>query len=286
MSVFFAYDGSIHSDWTARYAIRLAAASPSNSLHVLYVEDTAVATPILDSKFNNLRALCDQSKVDAEFEVLPMLNGVFGGLTARIPETPETMLVCGTRAQSGRRGFLSGTISHQLLNHRRFSVAAFRIVQPGHLGVARRVLLPISGSRHGVRPALPLLRLLHKDAKAIRLLRVMMVTSGKFRRLGASAAGALRREGELFLESLSLQLTEEIDNMTECIDFGVRVSDDWVKEIVIDAGRNNTDLICLEAPKSSLSGAFRWGDPVEKILRDSPSDVVVYRGPIENAGKG
>ncbi len=281
MSVFLAYDGSVHGDWTARYAVRFAAATAEKSLAVLYVENVGVPTPMLEAKFDNIHAISEQAGISVSCEVLPMQHGVFGGLKARIPETRDTMVVCGTRTQSGRRGFLSGTISHQLLNHRRFAVTALRIVQPGHLGIARRILLPVSGSRHGITPVLPLLRLLLPDASQVRLLRVMEVTATKFRRMDAANAGAIRHEGQIFLESLALQLRGQIDETPDGLDLGIRVSDDWVKEVIIDAGQHHTDLICIEAPKSSLAGSFRWGDPVEKVLRDAPSDVAIYRGPLD-----
>ncbi len=281
MSVFLAYDGSVHGDWTARYAVRFAAATPEKSLVVLYVEDVGVIAPILEAKFDNIRAISRQAGVSVACEVLPMHHGVFGGLKARIPETHDTMLVCGTRAKTGRRGFLSGTISHQLLSHRRFAVTALRIVQPGQLGIARRILLPVSGSHYGITPALPLLRLLIPDASQIRLLRVMVVTASMFRRLDAGKAGAVRHEGQNFLEGLALQFREQIDRLPCGLDLGVRVSDDWVKEVIIDAGHHHSDLICIEAPKPSLAGSFRWGDPMEKVLRDTPSDVAIYRGPLD-----
>ncbi len=280
MSVFLAYDGSVHGDWAARYAVRFAAATPEKSLTVLYVEDVGVPAPMLDAKFDNIHAISEQAKISVRCEILPMHHGVFGGLKARIPETPDTMVVCGTRAKAGRRGLLAGTISHQLLNYRRFAVTALRIVQPGHLGIARRILLPVSGSRHGITPALPLLRLLLPDASQVRLLRVMEVTTSRFRQMDAASAGAARHEGHIFLESLVLQLREQIDRLPSGLDLGVRVSDDWVKEVIIDAGQHHTDLICIEEPRSSLVESFRWGDPVEKVLRDTPSDVAIYRGPL------
>jgi len=279
MSVFLAYDGSVHGDWTARYAVRFAASTSEKSLTVLYVENVGVPTAALDTKLDNIRTISEQAGVTTSCEILPMRHGVFGGLRARVPETSDTMLVCGTRAKSGRRGFLSGTISHQFLSLRRFAVTALRIVQPGHLGIARRVLLPVSGSPHGISPALPILRLLAADADHIRLLRVMQVSALKFRRMDIGSAGALRHEGEVFLKNLALQLRQHIGAFPIELDLGVRVSDGWAKEVVIDAGHHHTDLICIEEPKASLVESFRWGDPVEKILRDTPSDVAIYRGP-------
>lgn len=286
MPVFLAYDGSLHADWTSQYGVRFAAATPEKSLKVLYVEDVTVPTPSLDAKFDNIRAIGARAGVTVDCEVLAMRNGVFGGLITRIPQEPDTMVLCGTRVQNSRRGFLSGTISHQLLRHRKFPVTALRIVQPGHLGVARRVLFPVSGSRHGISPIIPLIRLLLHDARDIRLLKVMEVTSTRFRQMDSARAGAVRHEGQVSLESLALQLVEQVDGIREGLDLGVRVSDDWVKEVVIDAGQHNTDLICMEAPKTSLTGSLKWGDPIEKILRDTPSDLAIFRGPLEEEPTG
>ena len=34
----------------------------------------------------------------------------------------------------------------------------------------------------------------------------------------------------------------------------------------------------MEAPRASLNRLFRFGDPVEELLRDTPCDVALYRG--------
>lgn len=280
MSIFLAYDGSVNGDWVARYAIRFAANHPERKLTVLYVEDVSIRTPALDKKLDNIRVAAGSAGIEVSIEIIPMHKGVAGGLIDRLPAGSDHVLVCGARARGGRQGFLGGTISKHLLSRHHCTVVAIRVVQPGHLGVARRVLLPLSGSAMGVTPALPLLGLLGPDLHRLRLLRVMEVGQFHYRRLDAAEAGRLQREGHAFLQPHADAIAEATPIERASIDIGARVSDDWVNEVVIDAGHEHTDLLCIEAPKASLTDRLVFGDPLERVLRDAPCDVAVYRGPL------
>ena len=166
MTICLTYDGSVNGDWIAHYAVALAAADAASGrrLRVLHVETTDISGPPLAAKFDNIRRLCARAGIEAEIEILPMRDGVFGGLRAALPGDPETLVVCGLRAKGGRRGFLHGTVSERLLNAGQGTVVALRVVQPGLLGVVRRLLLPVAGKLPGRdqtvhQQAAPMLRL-------------------------------------------------------------------------------------------------------------------------------
>jgi nucleotide-binding universal stress UspA family protein len=278
MAVYLAYDGSINGDWIARYAIRLAAHTPERWLGVLYAEDVSVATPELAESFEALAADAEAAGVDASCEVVPARGGVFRGLLERVPEGPDTVLVCGLRVRGGRRGYLSGTISEQLLASSRFQTVAIRVVQPGLLGMAREVLVPVKADPRGFHDGLPVLKLLAPDIARIHLLHVMTLGTGAYRRLSSSDAGRLRAEGLEYAHRIEAEIAEATPLRLDEVDPLVRVSDDWVKEIVIQAGRLRTGLIYMEAPRASLNRLFSFGDPVEELLRDTPCDVALFRG--------
>lgn len=280
MSIYLAYDGSVNGDWISRYAIRFAANHPERKLTVLYVEDVSIRAPALDEKLANIEAAAASAGIEVEPQIIPMRQGVAGGLLDRMPAGRDHVLVCGARARGGRQGILGGTISKRLLTRHRCTVVAIRVVQPGHLGVARRVLLPLSGSAMGVAPALPVLNLLAPDVRRLRLLRVMELGRFHYRRLDSAEAGRLQREGRAFLQAHAGAIAAETPIERATIDIGARVSDDWVNEVIIDTGQQHADLVCIEAPKESLSDRLLFGDPLERVLRDAPCDVAVYRGPL------
>lgn len=286
MSVYLAYDGSINGDWVARYAIRLAAGEHARgkprALRVLHVETAEGGDAALAEKFANIRLIAGKAGVAAEFEICPMRDGVVGGLVAHLGQSPEALLVAGVRAQGGRRGFLAGTVSWQLLQDTNFDVAAYRVVQPGTLGVVRRLLMPMAGHKPGHRAAAKLLRLMAHDLDALRLLHVVELATQKLRRMGAADAGAARRRAIAFLHEIEQNLRHDPAIGNVGLETAVRISDDWAREAIIDAAQQNSDLIALEASRLSLERGFRYGDPFETLLRDAPCDVAIFRGGAHN----
>jgi nucleotide-binding universal stress UspA family protein len=61
------------------------------------------------------------------------------------------------------------------------------------------------------------------------------------------------------------------------LDSSVVVSDDAPKEIRVCAGTHRSRLIGLGASRRTLPERLVFGDPIEQLLRDAPSDVAVYR---------
>lgn len=279
MSVYLAYDGSVNGDWIARYAIRLAARTPERKLWVLYCEDVSIPTPALADKFHTLTAEAEAQGVEAVCEVIPAPGGVFRGLLARVPEDPRTRLVCGLRVKAGRRGYLAGTVSEKLLAHEKFHTLAIRVVQPGLLGVARDVLVPVKEGLRGFADGMAFLELLAGDIRRVHVLKVMALRAGAFRRLDASRAGALNAEGLEQAQAVASAIAAETAAEPWQLTSLVRIADNWVKQVVIEAGRLRSDLIYLRAQRTSLRPLFRFGDPMEELLRDTPCDVALYRGP-------
>ena len=278
MSIYLAYDGSVNGDWIAHYAVNFAAHRPQRRLEVLHVENTNISGSALAEKFDYINRIAEHAGVQTTIKICPMRHGAFGGLIDRLPKGDETIVVCGVRAHGGRRGVLAGTVSEQLLNDQEFNVVALRVVQPGLLGVARRLLMPMAGHRPGVKSARRLLELVAPSLTELRLLHVIELTTRKFHALDATEAGALRHQAQAYLDKVERSLTDGIDLGGVHIDTDARISDNWSREILIDAGHSRADLLALEAPRSSLLDRFKYGDPLELILRDAPCDVAIYRG--------
>ncbi len=278
MPIYLAYDGSVNGDWIAHYAVNFAAYRPQRCLQVLHVETTNISGSALAAKFDYIKQIAEHAGVNAKIEICPMRHGAFGGLIDRLPKGRDTKVICGVRAQGGRRGVLAGTVSEQLLNDQKFNVVAIRVVQPGLLGVARRLLMPMAGHRPGVQSARTLLELVAPSLTELRLLHVIELSKRKLHALDATKAGALRYQAQAYLEKVERDLTGGIDLDGVHIDSDARISDDWSREILIDAGHARADMLALEAPRTSLLDRFRYSDPLEVILRDTPCDVAIYRG--------
>ena len=61
------------------------------------------------------------------------------------------------------------------------------------------------------------------------------------------------------------------------LDSSVVVASDAAHEIALQAARHRSRLICLDADAPSPTGRLIAGTALERILRDAPADVAVYR---------
>lgn len=278
MAIFLAYDGSVNGDWIARYAVNFAA-HEGGGLTVLHVETAEISSAALADKLENIERVAGLASVPVDVRILPMRDGIHGGLLECLPEGNATVVVCGVRARASRQGFLRRTISEQLLNDQRFMTVALRVVQPGLLGSVQRLLMPVAGHRPGIRGARRLLGLLAPFLRDLHLLHVVAVGALKFRRLSVEQAGQLRHDAQLYLDKVEQELASALPEEPIRLDALARVSDDWVREILLEAGRFRADLVAMEAPRASVAHGTGFGDPLEIIFRDTPCDVAIFRGP-------
>lgn len=277
--VYLAYDGSLNGDWVARYAIHFAAHSPERTLNLLHVLDGKVPETERKHKIEHLRRECLGQGVELFPQFLPLAHGVFRSLVQTIPNGPESVVVCGTRVRSSRKPFLSGTVAEQLLRHGSFPVLAVRVVQPGLLGTPRELLIPLAGHPRGFSAVWPFFRLFLPDIDSVHLLRGMVVSTQRRRRLSAEQHQALREQGVRYLAAVLDELRQRLGEVAFHLDSRIVVCDDWVREIQVHASTLKSRLILLGASERSRWHQALHGDALERVLRGTPCDVGIYRGP-------
>ena len=278
MSLYLAYDGSINGDWVARYAICLAAHQPLRHLYVIHVDTGEFTADRLRAKLDRIEEECRAAEVAIEVDTIPVRRSVEASLADTVPPGPDSLLVCGTRLRSGRRGYLSGTISEKLLVQHRSNVVAVRVVQPGLLGAPHDVLLPLPG-RPAESPAiLTFVQWLAPGIGRLHILRTIQVGHGTFKRLTPQQLSKFRRNGFLTAQDMENRLIEKTALTDRMIDAGVRVTDDWARDTIIYASRHKSQLIFLEAPLPTTTARLFRADPIERLLADAPCDVALFRG--------
>jgi nucleotide-binding universal stress UspA family protein len=275
----FAYDGSIHGDWVARYAMRMASRLPEPLLQVVHVEDGELSKADLQQRFAQIASSCTELALPLELTSAPLRKSVAATLLALVPEGPDHFLVCGTRVRQRGRGLLADTVSEKLLRAGPCQVLSIRVMQPGLLGGPRNFLVPVSGRPEGIRVGLPFLRLLAADAMKLEILLVRQVSHRRFRQIGHAEATSLVREGQHYVSGIEESLASELALPIHSLDGTVVLSDDIPKEIVIQAAKHRSQLIYMGASATSLRRRSVYGSPIEQVLRSAPCDVAIYGDP-------
>lgn len=274
----FAYDGSLNADWVSHYAIRLASHHPDRRLSLLHVDDSALARPELDDRIARIETECQRASVELHVQIHRRRGSVADSIVRHVPRGPDSFLVCGTRARQKNLAFLAGTVSEELLGRAPFHVLAVRVVEPGLLGLPRRMLLPVSGRPHVLSRRLPFLGLFGADIQRVHVLLVREVDRARFHRLHDSAVRRLLAEGQDYVRRVEQDLASGLGELDFHVDSSVSVSDDVPKEIVIQANKHGSRLIFMGASERSLPERLFYGNPIEQVLRNAPCDVAICRG--------
>lgn len=276
-AVYLAYDGSINADWVARYAIRLTGSTPARHLTLLHIQDGTISAQRLAAKLEDIAHECQGLEVELEVRSLPLQGDVFSMLFTTIPAGKDVYCICGARATSREKGFLAGTVSQRLLRTRRFNTLAMRVVNPGLLGCPDNVMFPLAGHPRKFQAAMPFLLMLAPCIQKLTVLRVMTVNSFVFRYLSAAKARTILHEGSRYVREVMEEITQETGAYSFRLDDRVLISDDWAKEILIQAGKVHAGLLLLGASDKFLQSRFYYGNKIEQILRHTPCDVGIYR---------
>jgi nucleotide-binding universal stress UspA family protein len=271
----FAYDGSLNGDWVAHYAARFAANAPERRLRLVHVHETQ-PVPELQERIARIAAECEVLGVALETDlVAPGAPDVAARLLERVPQ--GATLIAGTRARQRHSMLLAGTVAERLLEAGRFPVIAIRVVHPGVLGQPGNVLLPLAARSPSAAHALFVLRLLGADLQRLHVLLVRALPRLRHRLLGGEGARRGLAEGRAFLAPVEEALRAGLAPHRFELDSSVVASDDASRDVLLYAARYRSRLICLDASERAWSSRLFHGDPIERVLRDAPSDVAVYR---------
>lgn len=277
--IYLAYDGSLNAAWVFRYALRLATHAPERALTLVHVADGSLAPGELAQKSATLRSECEVQGVTLFSRPCPFAQSVHRSLLLAIPAGREHLTLCGTRIRSPRKPLLAGTVTEQLLRTAPFPVLALRVVQPGLLGVPRDLLLPLAGHPQGFDAAWPFFRLFLPELDTAHLLRGMVVRPARLRALSSLQHQELREEGVRYLAEVASEIRRHSPAATFRLDSRIVVCADWVREILVHASRLHSRLILLGATQRPRLHHLLHGRPLERLLREAPCDVGIYRWP-------
>lgn len=276
-NLFLAYDGSINADWVSRYAMLMATHTTSKKITLLHVLDGVKPLEKIERAITRMKNECQAHALDFESHSLRLDKNVTTTLIKAIPAGEEHYCICGMRTASMGKGFLTGTISEQLLRCKRFNVLAVRVVNPGLLGCPGDVLFPLAGHPQGFQAAMPFFMMLSPFIHKLHILRIMDIAPLWFRYMSDSTANKQLSKGIEYVKKVIGEIQEKTADEDLHLDMSVVLSDDWIKEILLQAGKLRTKMLLLGASNRSLPSRFFYGNRLEQILRKSPCDVGIYR---------
>lgn len=277
--IILAHDGSIYSEWVARYALRMAAHEEDRKLLFLHVLEGKINADLVQAKLEQLAQDCQLIGVDLRSELLTLGQSVYRSLRQAIPHDPTALLVCGTRVKPNRRNFLAGTIAEKLLRVHLCPVLALRVVQPGLLGSPHNLLLPLAGHATGFDRVCPVFRRLAPALRQVHLLRALPINPLLMPHLTVAREERLRRLGTAHLEAVYREMLDQFGASSVRIDRRLAVTSDWPSEVLVQASRLKAQMILLGVSERSLAHRVFHGAGLERVLRTTPCDVGVYRGP-------
>ena len=277
--IILAHDGSLYGDWVARYALRFAAADSDRKILLLHVRDGRIESAVAADRFARLVQTAEALAVTCHVELLPLGTSVYRTLCQAIPAEPTALLVCGTRVKPRRQAFLAGSVAEPLLRTHRCPVLALRVVQPGLLGLPHDLLLPFAGHGDGLARIWPILRRLAPQLRRISLLHAIPISQLGQAHLPPERLARLRLVGERYLERITDELRAEIGETSLILERRVPVTSDWAHQVLVEASRLQAQMLLLGASERSLAHRVLHGQALERILRETPCDVGIYRGP-------
>ncbi len=279
LMIILAHDGSIYSDWVARYALRFAAGEEDRKLLVLHVDDDKISSAVVENRFSQLANECDSFNVEFFPQHLSSGSSVHRTLRQAIPNDPKNLLICGTRFKPRRQRYLSGTISEKLLRMHQCPVVALRVVQPGLLGNPHDLLLPLAGHTHGYIRIDPIIRRLKDHLRSVQLLRAMRVNSYRHPYLTPHMERTLKTRGYSYLKKFKHEMEQSLGPLAFRCELRVTISSDWVDDALTHASRFKTQLMLLGLSERNLAYQVFHSDSLEKALHETPCDIGIYRGP-------
>ena len=277
--IILAHDGSIYGDWVARYALQFATNEADRKLLLLHVSDGNIRPDIVETRLARLTKDCQEVGVECSLHLLPLGKTVHRSLHQAIPHDPEALLVCGTRVKPNKSAFLSGSVAEKLLRTHQCPVLALRVVQPGLLGNPHDLLVPLAGHLSGFTRVWPVFRRLAINLNTVHLFRALALNPLLQTHLTPTRKRTLRTIGRTHLAQICTELKEFMPLRTFRLDQSITITTDWPHEILTLASRLKVQMLLLGVSERSLAHRIFHGVGIEKVLRETPCDIGIYRGP-------
>lgn len=276
VNLYFPYDGSPHGRWVFRYALRMAFQIPGHTIHVVHAHTADISNADISIARKQLEQEASATGMTVNWTTVTPTTDVYDALAAAIPDSRDTLVVCGTRSAARHTRYLSGSVCERFLTRGQRQVVVIRVNNPGLLGFPQHVLVPFVDRPGQLRNSVPVVRLLAPDIVSIHVLLVQK-PKRPLRTSSPQYVATSASHGLAFLERIETELTTFLPTSDVTIDGAVRTASDFATEVIEYANRVHARLILLGATRRSWWNRRFCNDPLELILRRANCDVAIYR---------
>ncbi|MBI4825256.1 MAG: universal stress protein [Nitrospirae bacterium] len=262
-----------NSEIAARYAITLAKSSEAK-LFLVFIADEKIEKERLRHAETALeRLFIEAEETGVEVESIIKSGEPAEQILEIVNEHDIDIVFTATRRQDAKARFFVKTLSRQLMIKLPCAVAMVRVVKMGgtHL---KNILVPLRGRTPGLKEkAYFAAKLAEGMGSGVTLLHTRKPATKFF-------------HGEVRLKPVQrdVQIPEDIKEFSEYLhkhNIPVEKKIEYggvARSITVEAAFRKNDLIVMGASEKSLLSSIARDNPVEHVLRETPCNLIIFRG--------
>ncbi len=266
-----------NSEIAARYAIALAKSSQAK-LSLVFVASDRLNRDAFRHAENALeRLFMDARDQDIEVESITEKGSPFDKISDIVKKNRIDIVFTATRREDIEKRYFTRTLAREFMLKLPCSVAMVRIVRMGRTH-PKNILVPLRGQ---------MTRLEERGCFTARLAEFFNASVTLFH-LSDPITSFFHGETRLKPAQRDEQIPVDIEQFTECL-YRYRIFHEKKtgygtisRSITIEAAHRRNDLIIMGASERSLLRSIISGNPVEEVLRETPSNLIILKPRLEH----
>lgn len=266
-----------NSEVAARYAIALAKSCHAKLTLVFVAEDKLNRDAFKHAESALERLFIEAEDYDIEVESITERGAPFQKINDIVKKNKIDLVFTATRREDVEKRFFLKTLSREFIVNLPCSVAMVRVVRMGKIH-PKNILVPLRGY---------MTKLEERACFVARLASVFHASVTLFH-LSSPITSFFHGEIQLKPAQREERIPKDIEQFTECLHryeiqhekktgYGA-IS----RSITIEAAHRRNDLIVMGSSERSLLRSIISGNPVEDVLRETPSNLIILRPRLEH----
>ncbi|RJQ43129.1 MAG: universal stress protein [Nitrospiraceae bacterium] len=262
-----------NSEIAARYALTLARASHAKLFLVFIAEEGIHRDKLQKVEEALARTFLEAESSGIEVESIIESGDPVSKITGLAREHSVDIVFAASRREDIKKRFFIKTVARQLMMKLACSVVMVRVVKMGGIHL-KNILVPLRGRAMELQERAYFTAKLAEGTEAsVTLFHMHRPITSFFH--GEILLTPLEREKNLpkDVEEFRMHLNRYKIAHEKRTGHG-----SVARAITIEAAQKRNDLIIMGASERSLLSTFMKGNPVELVLRETPCNLIIFRG--------